>query len=311
MNTTIDSNWNVEGDSEAIARALLVSELEEPRLERGKLIRGRYDNYTVLSPLTETTQSRLYHGRSTEGRRMVIKEYLQNYPSKAFEREGYIHNLLYYKGGHRNIIPAWEFIVDGYNPLGIFPYVEGRTLEEKLEEDGPFDQEEVVPIISMLCDVVDYIHDLNIIHRDIKASNVMITQLVPTIIIPQLFDFGIAWHPDIAHHDTKGGYYGTIAYMAPEKWKFLPPHKREDIYSLATLFYELLSGDVPYPVNNLIELFHTHSQRMPVPDLTEDNPFISDKINEVIKKGLGYDLKQRYQTAGEMKQAYLKAVGRK
>ncbi len=310
--TTIDSNWNL--DHQMIA---LLGDSPESTLEAGRIIFGQHDTYTVLTSITvEAAQSKMYYGINKKGQEVAIKLYLENHGSKAFERERFAHRLISDNGGHSHIIPALEFLMEQHSPIAIFPFVEGKTIEEimsekKMYREEPMDQEEIVPIVSTLCDATDDIHSLNLVHRDIKPSNVMITKPAPRLVVPQLFDFGIAWHPDIADYDKAQHRYATPIYMAPEKWGFSAPDKREDIFSLAALFYELLSGEVPFKADNLAELFHLHTQKTPISDLTKITPFVCDEVNAVIQKGLAYDPSQRYETAGEMKQAYLKAVGRK
>ncbi len=302
--TTLDANWNVE-------ERLVLFDPAEDLLELGRSLYGKYGTYTVLNLLAEEGQSRVYRGLSEQKDRVIIKEYKENYRSKAFEREMYVHGIFQINSVHPSIIPAWEFLIEQNRPIAIFPYLQGNTLEDLIESPVMWDQEDIVPIVSTLCDVADYMHNLDIVNRDFKPGNVIINQPDPQRKIPFVFDFGIAWHPDIAYLDETQGYYATPNYMAPEKWAFPAPDRKEDIYSIAVMIYEILSGTRPFNVSTIGELSQLHSFRVPVPDLTSINCFVSDEVRTVLEKGLRYDPAERYQTAGELKEDYLKAVGRK
>ncbi|GEM_PF-3065232 len=279
-------------------------------LEENDSLEGIFDQYTVVDELTTTTQSRVYRGKNKEGEQVVIKEFLQNHRSRAFEREKFADELFLKRGQHSQIIPAQEFFIKNGGHYGIFPYVEGKNLQEVLIKEGFLTEKEILPLVSTLCDVVDYLHSLNLIHRDIKPANIIIPQSASDL-TPKVFDFGLAWHPDIAHLDKPETYYSTPSYMAPEKWKLPPTNPQEDIYAIVVTAFELLYGTVPFPVDNIHELAIIHAAKIPIPDLTQCNPWVPDEVRAVIYKGLSYDPTQRYQTAGEFKTAYLEAVGKK
>src|SRR3989338_7745075 len=151
-------------------------------LAPGNVVQGRDDSYMVYRSLARTPMSNvsLAWGHRS-GKPIVLKEYLHDRRARAFDREAYAHNLMYELGGHLNIIPAREFrILEDGTKLGFFSYVVGENLEKlihtKNEESGPFTPAELVPIVSDICDAVDYIHSLGIVHRDLKPSNVLVSQ---------------------------------------------------------------------------------------------------------------------------------------
>lgn len=283
---------------------------EPAPLELECTIRGRYGSYKILGTIKDTLQSRVYRGISqTEGMKMIVKEYLQNHSSNAFEREGCVHNLLYYQGVHGNIIPAREFVMtEDDRPMGIFPYVAGRTLDEVIDPKQNLTPQQVAPLVSALCDTLELIHNLGIVHRDVKPSNIMISESAPGTVVPLLFDFGTAWHRNINCLDKEGSYYGTPNYMAPETWNFSFPDRKQDIYSMATVIYQLLAKTVPFQVDDLLELFMIYKNQVPVPDLTKRNSTVSAGVKSIIEKALAKDPEERYQSAAELKRDYLEAV---
>jgi len=275
-------------------------------LEKGRPLQGSRDVYIVGTLLDQTHLSILYHGKTAKEQKVVIKEFLYNDHTRSFERE----SLAASRASHPHIRPAYEFMVELGRPLGIFPFIEGRTLDEVIREEGPMDQEKAVSIVDALSKAADHIHDLSIVHRDIKPSNVIIAQPNPGEFVPYLFDFGIAGHPFVAVYDHRDAQYATLEYMAPEKCIRSAPARTEDIYSLAVLTYELLSGKLPYESNSPDEVFRRYSGRrkMRVPNLIEDNFFIDYGISQAVEKGMNPDPEKRFQTAGEFGQALVEAL---
>lgn len=307
-------------DSEAITRPVPSGRCVSSDLffKPGATIQGRYDSYEVLNLISDTALSEVYKGMSkVHGEEIAIKAYLGNY-SKCFERERYVHKLLDSRGGHGNIIPAHEFVVmEDDRRLGIFPYVAGENLGEIVEREGKLTPQQVLPLVSSLCDALEHIHRLDIVHRDIKPANIMISaeenirkemlEFRPEAMVLRLFDFGTSWHKNIMHLDEPGSAYGTPYYMAPETLEGEPPHKVGDLYAAGIIIYQSLAGCAPFRGSTSTEVFLQHL-RTPVPDITLYNDKVSKDVKQVIEKALAKDPEKRYQTAGELKRDYIAVV---
>jgi serine/threonine-protein kinase len=144
-------------------------------------------------------------------------------------------------------------------PFVVLEYVSGRSLRARLAEDGPYPPAEARALIAQVAEALAAVHAAGIVHRDVKASNVLLTDDG----VAKLTDFGIARAAESSGPTRVGSLVGTPAYMAPEG----PVDTRSDLYSLGVLFYELLTGVVPFGGTNYQEVILAHVRQNP--DLTQ------------------------------------------
>ncbi len=151
-------------------------------------------------------------------------------------------------------------------------YVEGETLERVIQEREALPWREVVELGIQICDALQYAHDRGIVHRDLKPSNLMVTADGKV----KLTDFGIAKDLDATALTATGRTLGTAAYMAPEQIRGTPAisHKT-DLYALGIVFYQLLTGKMPFEGNTPVVLMHCH--------LNEPPPRPSTRVAEIPK----------------------------
>lgn len=193
--------------------------------------------------------------------------------------------------------PGLPMIVDVMDTtqscLIVMEYIDGVSLDKVLEKKGACSQDDVLKWALQLCDVLSYLHGQNppIVYRDMKPANVM---LRPDGSIT-LIDFGLArkFKPN-SQHDTS--YFGTHGYAAPEQYSDTrQSDARTDIYSLGVTLYHLVTGDdpcvPPYGIGSICEV----------------NPYLSQELDQIIKKCTQLEPEDRYQTAEQLK-ADLKAV---
>jgi serine/threonine protein kinase/Flp pilus assembly protein TadD len=175
--------------------------------------------------------------------------------------------------------------------------IEGQSLAQKIRS-GPLDIGLAVKIASEVADGLAAAHDRNIIHRDIKSSNIMVTPQNAA----KILDFGLAqvgWTPGST--DT-GTILGTPCYMSPEQAQGLPLDRRTDIWSLGVVLYETLAGEPPFHGAYREALLRAIIDSPP-PGLCERRPEIQEELAQTVYKALSKSPDDRYQTAREMRDA--------
>ena len=162
----------------------------------------------------------------------------------------------------------------------------------------------VLNIIAETASALDYAHKHEVIHRDIKPGNIMILKNGKT----KVTDFGIA--KAVSSSETKSGIVlGTPNYMSPEQINSQEIDGRADIFSLGVVFFELLTGQLPFKGNTLTNLLYQITQ-VKHPSPREINPKVPKPCEQIINKALAKNPDQRFQTAGELAK-YVKALIKK
>ncbi len=175
--------------------------------------------------------------------------------------------------------------------------IDGRNLGTMLGEDDlkqPLKPALAVSIIEQVAAALDAAHELGLIHRDVKPSNILVTNHD----FAYLIDFGLARTAGQQGLTTAGSTLGTMAYMSPERFEGGDIDPRSDIYALTCVLYECLTGSRPYPVDSLEQQIAQHINA-PAPKPSALDPKLA-AFDEVIAKGMAKKPGRRYQTAGEM-----------
>lgn len=181
----------------------------------------------------------------------------------------------------------------------------GETLEEKLERQGPMSAREAALIGLDLCLALARIHRAGLVHRDVKTMNVM--RVTGGRIV--LMDFGsVADVAELAVEGGDGGPQGTPLTMAPEQLRGEKPRATADIWGMGVLLYRLVSSRYPVPASSLGQLIERHARREVVPlcDVRSDLP---PKFLAVVERALRFDPAERYRSAGAMYLALADALG--
>ena len=182
----------------------------------------------------------------------------------------------------------------------VMDLIEGKSLAEYV---GSVDEAKCVEIIESAIDTIDSIHSQGVIHRDLKPSNIIINQKG----IPIILDFGLAKLIDYSSITQTGERVGTFYYMSPEQVTDSKNiDNRSDYFSIGVIFYQLLTGTLPYDATNLPALITQIKNQYPK-NPSELNSNISNQVENVILKLLEKSPYQRYQSVTEIKNA-LKAV---
>lgn len=218
----------------------------------------------------------------------VLKGDMANDPVslERFKREANASTKL----SHPNAVDVYDVGDDGHMHYIVMEYVKGHTLKELIKRRGALPAKEAVWIMKQLSSALLEAHKNGIIHRDIKSQNVLIKD-DGTV---KLADFGIAVIHNAMQITSKGNVLGSVHYLAPELAKGGSASMQSDIYSLGIVFYELLTGDVPYKAETPVQVALAHV-RNNVPYVRKFNPEIPQAVENIVIKATARSLKDRYQ----------------
>lgn len=273
----------------------------------GQLIGGRY---RVTGVLGEGGMGIVYVGEQQMGstvRKVAIKtlhQHLSKDPSvlARFHREcGTVAQL-----EHPNTIKFYDFGATADGTLYIaMEFVAGRPLADVVQE-GPIAPDRVVKIMRQVCGALDEAHMQGVIHRDLKPENIVLTNRAGETDFVKVLDFGIAARTESADAQKEakltqqGMVLGTPPYMSPEQFTGQALDARSDIYSLAVMAYEMLTGKLPFEADTPWQWATQHMTAQPIAfEVAAPAKNIPEKMRSAILKGLSKDRDQRQASARE------------
>ena len=218
---------------------------------------------------------------------------------RRFQREALSASSL----AHSNIVEMYDVGEDDGTYYIVMEYVEGKTLKQLLKKRGSLTLSEAIDIMVQLTDGMAHAHDSYIIHRDLKPQNIMIKDDGQI----KITDFGIAMALNATQLTQTNSVMGSVHYLPPEQASGKGCTIKSDIYSMGIIFYELLSGSLPFRGDNAVEIALKHMKE-PLPNLKDDNPSIPQSIVNIIKRATAKNPKNRYETAREMHEDLLTAL---
>lgn len=279
-------------------------------LEPGMIL---FDAYRVIKFVGEGTWANVYEAEHQDlGRSVAIKqlktEWIEDKNAlDRFRREAEIVARL----NHPNVVTIYDFKYDQgtHSHFIITEFAEKSTLADRLTKSSKeLTIDEVLYIGMGICSGLEAVHRLEVVHQDIKPSNILLVDAGEMWDIPKLSDFGIARAPAFTDGVTltDSEPVGTLYYMSPEQ---LDPDRKvdsqSDLYSLGILLYELLTGQVPF-TGGIEKVFLAHAWEAPKPP-SELRTDIPKALERVILQALRKNRKDRYQSAADMREA-LRAV---
>jgi len=217
---------------------------------------------------------------------------------RRFRREAHAAARL----NHPHVIPIHDYgEIDGrlYVDMRL---IEGRDLQTVLDE-GPLGPTRAVRIIEQVAKALNAAHKIGLVHRDVKPSNILLDEDD----FAYLIDFGIARSANQPKLTSTGAPIGTWAYMSPERMRAGEVDARADIYALACVFYECLTGSTPFPGDTFESQALAHL-RDPPPRPSITRPNLPPRVDEVIATGMAKDPDQRYATTIQLADAARDAI---
>ena len=225
----------------------------------------------------------------------VLRGELSNDPVALlrFQREANASTAL----SHPNIVDIYDVGEEnGYHYI-VMEYVRGKDLKQLIAQRGALCKEEAVAIMKQLVSAVAEAHRRNIIHRDIKPQNVLIKDDGTLKVV----DFGIALAQDALQLTQSDSVMGSVHYLAPEVARGEAATRQSDIYSLGIVFYELLSGEVPFHGEQAVQIAMKH-MREEIPSIRALNPQLPQAVENVILRATAKNKNFRYPSCEVMLQ---------
>jgi len=198
---------------------------------------------------------------------------------------------------HPNIVDVYDVGDDGDKHYIVMEYVKGYTLKQLIRKRGPIPYKEAVWLMKQLAGALMEAHRNNVIHRDVKSQNVLIKD-DGTV---KLSDFGIALASGAMQITHKDSVLGSVHYLAPELAQGKQATMQSDIYSLGIVFFELLTGDVPYKADNAIQVALQHIKGT-IPGVREFDPNIPQSVENIVIRATAKNPAKRYRNIALMLQ---------
>ena len=197
---------------------------------------------------------------------------------------------------HPNIVSIYDVGVEDNLYYIVMELIQGKTLKEIIvEEKGPLPWKWSVNVAIQIASALEMAHKNNIIHRDIKPHNIIITEDG----IAKVTDFGIAKAVSNSTITAFGTTIGSVHYFSPEHARGGYTDAKSDLYSLGVVMYEMVTGRVPFDADTPVSVALKHMQEEPEEPI-ELNPNLPVAVNKIIMKALKKDVTLRYQTASDM-----------
>jgi serine/threonine protein kinase len=217
---------------------------------------------------------------------------------------------------HPNIVQVHDFDTIENDPYLVMEYVNGPSLSKYLnilhEKNERLELPQMIRLMNAVAGALQYAHNNNVVHRDIKPGNILLTspsgpigtdKPLPEDFEPIITDFGLVRFLDANRQTTTGQIAGTPAYMSPEQAHGEATDGRTDVYSLGIVLYELLAGHIPFDGETTMSILLKQVTEPPPPI-----PGLSPAIQNILNRALAKDVKDRFQTPLDFARAFSAAV---
>ena len=260
-----------------------------------KLLLGRYE---IIEKIVEGGMAVVYKAKDRLLNRYVAIKILR---PEFVKDEQFVENFRKESQAaaglsHPNIVNVYDVGKEGNIHFIVMELIDGKPLSQVIDEKGRLDYKEAISIARQVASALSLAHKNQIIHRDVKPHNILITSTGTA----KLADFGIARavsKASIAEGSEK--IMGSVHYFSPEQARGAYVDERSDIYSLGIVLYEMLTGKVPFDGDNPISIALMHIND-PMPSVSSQVPGIPPQLEKVIEKATDNYQSNRYKTADEM-----------
>ena len=255
------------------------------------------DCYEIVQLLGEGGMGTVYKALDRELDRMValkvIRPDLARNPESLdrFKKE----LILSRKVSHRNVIRIFDLGLAGGTKFISMDFIDGKDLMSKLRADGKLVPGEAARIMAGVCRGLAAAHAEGVVHRDLKPQNIMLDPRGHAVVM----DFGIASSLEDHSLTRTGVVMGTPTYMSPEQALGTKADARSDLFTFGVIFYELLTGDVPFKAETIMGQLLQRVQERAQPPIVA-NPAIPQALSDIVVKCLQQDVSERYQSANEI-----------
>lgn len=263
--------------------------------KQGDILNGRYE---ILERIGDGGMAVVYKALdSVLGRVVAVKVLRPQYASdrefvERFRREAQSAASL----SHTNVVSIFDVgVCDGIYYI-VMEYVKGNNLKDIIRAHAPISSERAVYLTKQICEALQHAHENNVIHRDIKPHNILVTRDDRV----KVTDFGIARAANTTNLTETGVVIGSVHYFSPEQARGSSVEARSDLYSVGVILYEMVTGHVPFSGDTPIATALMHIQQ-DVPEPRRSNTTLDPMLNSIICKALQKDPKMRYASAEDFK----------
>src|SRR6266851_484002 len=263
-------------------------------LQPGFVLGGRYE---ILEALGEGGMGAVYKARDRELDRLValkvIRPDLARNPAiiQRFKQELILARQI----TQRNVVRIFDLGEATGIKFITMEYVEGQDLHSLLHEHKTFAPKDAVEIILQVCRALEAAHGEGIIHRDLKPQNIMQNKQGRIVVM----DFGLARTVEAAGMTQTGALVGTMDYMSPEQALGKDLDQRSDLFALGLIFYELLTGKMPYKADSVVASLLKRTQERAAPVSSHDGT-IPKALSDIVGKCMDPDVKLRYESSSQI-----------
>ncbi len=274
----------------------------------GRLIN---DRFKISALIARGGMGKVYKAEQAPlGRQCALKVLNPNYSGEhdpEFHKRFFLEASISAKLTHPNTVTIFDY---GRTDDNIYymamELLEGRTLHRALREEGPFTEERATHIARQICRSLREAHSLGVIHRDLKPANVYLIEHGDETDFVKVLDFGLAkvtereMRPGSIILTQEGMVFGTPEFMSPEQAQGKTLDARSDIYSLAVILYEVLTGKLPFDAKSPMEFIQLHVQKEPIP-LSQRVPgkTFPPELDAAMAKALRKEKEDRQESAAE------------